>query len=85
LNYEVFIERAAQRALARVARSCQERIIEALQDLGGQPRPAGAKKLRGREAWRIRLADYRVIYEIDDAQRRILVISVGHRRDVYRR
>ena len=85
MSYGIFIERAAQRALAKVARPAQDRIVEALQKLGDQPRPAGAKKLRGREAWRIRIGDYRVIYEIDDAQRLVLVISVGHRRDVYRR
>jgi mRNA interferase RelE/StbE len=48
------------------------------------PRPPGVKKLAGREAWRIRVADYRVIYEIADADLTILVVEIGHRREIYR-
>jgi mRNA interferase RelE/StbE len=85
LKYELFIERAAQRALGRLPQSDQARIVEAIRGLAVEPRPRGAKKLRGREAWRIRSGDYRVIYEIDDERRRVLVVTIGHRRDIYRR
>jgi mRNA interferase RelE/StbE len=53
-------------------------------NLQDTPRPPGCQKLRGREGWRIRVADYRVIYEIDDAEKTIVVIQIGHRSDVYR-
>ena len=54
--------------------------------LARQPRPAGAKKLvGGRGEWRVRTGDYRIIYEIDDGVLLVLVLAVGHRRDIYRR
>ena len=48
------------------------------------PRPPDVKKLKGRDAWRIRVGDYRVIYEIHDRVLQIIVITVGHRREIYR-
>ena len=84
MNYEVFIEKAAQRSLARVPQPYQERMIAAIVRLSDEPRPAGAKKLAGREAWRIRIGDFRIIYEIDDEIRKVLVVSAGNRRDIYR-
>ena len=48
-----------------------------------EPRPAGYKKLVGREGWRIRSGDYRMIYEIDHSGEKITVLHIGHRRDVY--
>jgi mRNA interferase RelE/StbE len=50
---------------------------------GPNPRPPGCRKLAHSEAWRIRVGDYRVIYEIDDSSHAVLVVHVGHRRDVY--
>jgi mRNA interferase RelE/StbE len=52
-------------------------------ELEHDPRPPGCKKLRGRDAWRIRIGDYRAIYEIDDGRLIVTVITVGHRREVY--
>ena len=72
-------------AMQRVPQPDQDRLIAAIRSLSGEPRPVGAKKLRGREAWRIRVGDYRVIYEVDDGRRRVLIVTVGHRRDIYRR
>ncbi len=85
MNYRLFIERQAQKALARVERSERDRLVEAIRGLEGDPRPPGTKKLSGRDAWRIRVGSYRVIYEIRDDLLLILVVHVGHRRDVYRR
>ena len=48
------------------------------------PCPVDVKKLKGRDAWRIRMGDYRVIYEIQHRQLQILVITIGHRREIYR-
>lgn len=48
------------------------------------PRPSGCLKLTGRNGWRIRGGDYRIIYEIDDKQEMVTVLHIGHRRDVYR-
>ncbi len=85
MTYELTIEKAAQRSLARVPQPYQDRMIEAIGGLADAPRPTGAKKLAGRMAWRIRVGDYRVIYEVDDDSHKILVVSAGNRRDIYRR
>ncbi len=82
--YAVFIRKSAQKSIARLASSLQDRIFHAIRKLAGDPRPLGVKKLAGREAWRIRIGDYRVIYEICDDRRIIIVVVVGHRREVYR-
>jgi len=84
LTYSLFIERRAQHALARIARPEQERIITAIRRLMDDPRPSGTKKLTGRDAWRIRIGDYRVIYEIHTERLLILVVEIGHRREIYK-
>ena len=84
MTYAVLIERRAQRALAKIAQPRRDRIIAAIQRLGDEPRPAGVKKLSGREAWPIRVGAYRVLYEIRDSQLIVLVVDVGHRRGIYR-
>ncbi|MGA2401072.1 MAG: type II toxin-antitoxin system RelE/ParE family toxin [Syntrophobacteraceae bacterium] len=56
----------------------------AVRSLADDPRPAGVRKLTGREAWRIRVGDYRIVYEIHDDALVLLVVAIGHRRDVYR-
>ncbi len=52
--------------------------------LVGNPRPPGVVKLSGREAWRIRIGDYRVIYTIDDVRKGVVIYAIGHRREIYR-
>jgi mRNA interferase RelE/StbE len=84
MTYTIYILRRAQNELARLPEGAYERVRDAIRVLGQDSRPRGSLKLRGREAWRIRVGDYRVIYEIDDRQRGVTVLHVGHRRDVYR-
>jgi mRNA interferase RelE/StbE len=83
MSYEVFILRRAQKELANLPKTDYERMRNAVVVLAENPRPAGCKKLTGREGWRIRSGDYRAIYEIDDTQKRVTVLHIGHRRDVY--
>jgi mRNA interferase RelE/StbE len=61
-----------------------ERAKESIENLSDTPRPAGCKKLTGRDGWRICAGDYRVIYEIDDTAQKVTILHVGHRRDVYK-
>lgn len=82
--YRVGILRSAQKQLARIAHQDQPRIIQAIRELASDPRPASCKKLAGRPAWRLRIGPYRVLYEIHDDQLLILVVRIGHRREVYR-
>jgi mRNA interferase RelE/StbE len=84
VTYAVFILRHAQRDLAQLPSEAYERVRDAIRALGQDPRPPGSRKLTGRDGWRIRVGEYRVIYEIDDTQPIVTVLHIGHRRDVYR-
>ena len=82
--YTVHILRLAQRQLAQINPQDRTRIIAAVRALSDTPRPPGCKKLSGRRAWRIRVGKYRAIYEIHDDRLLVLVVAVGHRKEVYR-
>ena len=84
MGYSVIIQRRAQRRIARFPTDVQDRIERSLRTLSNEPRPAGSRKLQGREGWRIRIGNYRAIYEIDDTAQEVLVVDVGHRKDIYR-
>ncbi|MDQ3568641.1 MAG: type II toxin-antitoxin system RelE/ParE family toxin [Actinomycetota bacterium] len=84
MRYSVIVQRRAQKRLARFPTNIQDRIERSLQALSDEPRPPGSRKLRGKEGWRIRVGDYRAIYEIDDEAREVIVVDIGHRRDIYR-
>ena len=84
-TYRVLLERTAEKDLARLSSEIHGRIISAIQALAKNPRPLGCRKLSGsKHDWRIRVGDYRVIYEIADEIRIIRVNRVRHRREVYR-
>jgi len=84
MTYTIVILRRAQRELRRLPHEDYARVREAIRALAQHPRPTGCLALTGRAGWRIRVGNYRVIYEIDDMQHIITVLHVGHRRDVYR-
>lgn len=84
MTYRIEILRSAQRQLADIDRQDQSRIISAIGQLANNPRPHGCRKLSGRTGWRIRAGDYRVIYEIHDDRLFIMIVTIGHRRNVYR-
>lgn len=83
--FEVLLERGVEKDLRRLPESIHERVVRAVNALSRNPRPPGCRKLTGSENdWRIRVGDYRVIYEIADAKRIVHVNRVRHRREVYR-
>ncbi len=84
MRYAVEVLRSAQKQLERVPRDRQEQILSVLAALADVPRPEGSMKLAGREAWRIRVGDYRIVYEIRDERRVVIVVVVAHRKDAYR-
>ena len=84
MKYQVILPKSARKELDRLPDDVASRILARLAGLETNPRPADVKKLRGRDAWRIRVGDYRVIYEIHDRVLQIIVITVGHRREIYR-
>ena len=85
-TYRIEVAPAAVRQLRKLDHPARRRVQAAVELLAAEPRPPGAKKLVGGEGeWRVRTGDYRVVYEIQDQVLRVLVLAVGHRRDVYRR
>lgn len=82
-HYEVVLSAKADKQLNDLSTSLQRRIARALEDLQPEPRPPGAIKLQGADdLWRIRVGDYRIVYSIDDGQLIVLVVRLGHRRDI---
>ncbi len=84
-RYRVEIARRAVKSIAGLPPTQQRRIRAAIDLLAHEPRPPGCVALSGEEsAYRVRVGDYRILYEIIDARLVIQVIRIGHRRDVYR-
>ena len=83
--YRVLLERAAEKELSRLSSEIHGRVIAAIQALAANPRPPGCRKLAGsKHDWRIRVGDYRMVYEITDEIRVVRINRVRHRREVYR-
>ncbi len=83
--FEIVLERAAEKDLRKLSAAVHDRVVEGISGLAQNPRPPDAKKLTGsKRDWRIRVGDYRVIYEIADTIRIVRVHRVRHRREVYR-
>jgi mRNA interferase RelE/StbE len=85
MRYALEYVNAASRAVEKLPSRLQHRILDRLQTLTTNPRPPGSLKLTGQDAYRLRVGDYRIIYTIHDDRLIVLVIDVGHRREVYRR
>lgn len=84
-SYRIEFAREATKDLRRIDRVWIPKIISAIEALTAVPRPVGCKKLVGSEhTFRIRVGDYRVIYDIQDNTLVVLVVRIRHRRDVYR-
>ncbi|MCC7351123.1 MAG: type II toxin-antitoxin system RelE/ParE family toxin [Phycisphaerales bacterium] len=85
MRYSVQFKPSVRKALLKMERPIQRRLIEAADDLGDDPRPHGVEKMAGDDnLWRVRVGDWRIIYEIHDRQLIVLVLKVRHRREVYR-
>ena len=84
MSYSVFFLPRAAREFAALSKSDFERVKRAIDGLSENPRPMNCQKLKGREGWRIRAGNYRVVYDIDDSIRSVTVVNIGHRREVYR-
>ena len=85
MPYSVLLKRSAEKELDKLPRGIYDRIIGHLLTLRDTPRPPGARKLVGREGYRLRVGDHRILYEIDDPKQQVEVFSIAHRREVYRR
>ena len=85
MSYRVVVRPAAVRALKKIDHQDRPRIQAAIALLARDPRPPGAKALRGRDGLRVRVGEYRIIYTVQDDVLLVVVVTLGHRRDVYDR
>lgn len=84
-RYAITFKPSAGRAFDRLPADAKKRVAAVIDDLASDPRPRGVSKLAGEtDLFRIRAGDYRVIYQIQDRELLVLVVRIGHRRDVYR-
>jgi mRNA interferase RelE/StbE len=85
LPYRIEIATVAERQILKLEASVRRRIFKKLETLAINPRPAGVEKLTAVDAYRVRVGDYRIIYDIDDETTAVVVHKVGDRKDVYTR
>jgi len=81
--YKITISRPAQKQLQKLPDNIARQLTNAIYKLAENPRPVGYKKLKGRDGYRIKSRDYRIIYEIFDEVLLIEVVALGHRKDIY--
>ena len=84
MTYRVEISRRAAKAVTSLEKPTRRKILTAIEALSGNPRPAGCRKLAGQEEWRSRVGDYRIVYQIHDQILLVIVVDIGHRREIYR-
>jgi mRNA interferase RelE/StbE len=84
-SYSILFTRSAAKELERVPITDRRRIVARIGKLADDPRPMGAEKLSGDDKYRLRQGDYRVLYEIRDAELIVTVVRIGNRREVYQR
>lgn len=84
-RYNLLISQSAEKTLKKLPTKEVSRVVAAIEKLAIDPRPQGCRKLSGEaSAYRVRVGVYRIIYEVEDQILRILVLKIGHRKDIYR-
>jgi len=84
MPYKIYLKSSAERELAHLPDNIHDRIVNRLFSLSDNPRPKGSKKLLSQEGYRIRVGEYRILYRIYKKEKRIEVVSIVHRKEVYR-
>ncbi len=84
MTYRILVRRSAQKELEALPKKIRVRVAAVIEDLASDPRPKGSIKLTGNDLYRIRSGDIRVVYLIENDRMIVIVVRVGHRRDVYR-
>jgi mRNA interferase RelE/StbE len=83
-SYRIEVRLSAVKELEAIPEKDLARVTARIQTLADNPRPPGCEKLSGQERYRLRQGDYRILYEVDDSRQSVTVVTVGHRREVYR-
>ena len=85
-NYKIEISASAEKYIKKIPKKDLAKVIKAIQILGINPYPEGCRKLQGHEdVYRVRQGNYRIIYEVEDKKLIILVLKIGHRKDIYKK
>jgi len=84
MYYKVSLKKSVIKILTKINEPYYSNLKDAIFNLAENPRPNGCKKLKGRDAYRIRVSDYRIIYEINDEILLIDIIELGHRKEIYK-
>jgi mRNA interferase RelE/StbE len=82
--YRLIFKPGFYKSVKRIPENDRTKIIQCIDELAFKPRPYGCEQLSGKTKFRLRQGDYRIMYSIDDTERTVRIIKVGHRRDVYR-
>ena len=85
VGYKVFFRTSVEKDFRTISKKDLKKILQRIESLAIEPRPTGCEKLTGQERYRLRQGRYRIIYSIQDNERTIFIVKVGHRKDVYRR
>jgi len=84
-EYKVYFKKSVLKDIEKKKKKDLRRIIKRIESLTDDPRPAGHEKLTGRQRYRIRQGNYRIVYSIQDEELTVWVIKIGNRRDIYRK
>lgn len=84
-SYRLVIKKSVAKDLRKIPNQDVTRILSRIRSLSDDPRPAGAEKLSGEEKYRLRQGNYRILYSVNDTEICVVVVKVGHRREIYRR
>ena len=84
-NYKIEVSLTAEKQLRKLSQKDQISVLKRIQELSGEPRPNHSRKLRGQNnVYRVRVGNHRILYSIEDKHLTVIILKVGHRRDVYR-
>ena len=82
--YSLFFKESVQKDLDGIPKKDLRKILSRIKSLAADPRPPGCEKLTGQDRYRLRQGQYRTLYAVQDEERTVTVVKVGHRRDIYR-
>lgn len=83
-KYSIFFRKSVEKDLSNIPKKDVGKILKCVKSLVNDPRPAGCEKLTGQERYRLRQGQYRIVYSIQDEELTIWIVTVGHRKDIYR-
>jgi mRNA interferase RelE/StbE len=83
-KYKIYFKKSVWKDFQSIPKKDLKKILKVIESLSKDPRPSGCRKLSGRERYRLRWGEYRIIYSIQDDEMSVWIVKVGHRKDVYR-